>query len=194
MSDTRILTGPALDAALDDVARLRIDVFRDWPYLYDGDLDYERSYLEVYRQSADAVLVGAFDGTELVGAATGTPLADHAEDFQAASAFLAAPIGETFYCAESVLLPQYRGQGIGHAFFEARESHARALGATHAIFASVIRPPDHPRRPAAYRPLDGFWRKRGYAPVPGVTVSFDWRDLGEAEETSKALQIWQRRL
>ncbi|MGR3444776.1 MAG: GNAT family N-acetyltransferase, partial [Thalassococcus profundi] len=26
-----VLTGAALDAALDDVARLRIAVFRDWP-------------------------------------------------------------------------------------------------------------------------------------------------------------------
>ncbi|NNK15931.1 MAG: GNAT family N-acetyltransferase, partial [Sulfitobacter sp.] len=29
------LTGTALVNALNDVARLRIEVFRDWPYLYD---------------------------------------------------------------------------------------------------------------------------------------------------------------
>ena len=40
---TRVLTGDDLAAALPDVARLRIDVFRDWPYLYDGDADYERA-------------------------------------------------------------------------------------------------------------------------------------------------------
>jgi GNAT superfamily N-acetyltransferase len=194
MPETRILRGAALDAALDDVALLRIAVFRDWPYLYDGDLAYERAYLEVYRRSADAVLVGAFDGPKLVGAATGTPLADHAEDFQAAAPHLAAPIERTYYCAESVLLPAYRGQGLGHAFFDAREAHARALEATHAIFASVIRPADHPARPADYRPLDAFWHKRGYAPVTGVTVSYAWRDLGAAEETAKPLQVWQRAL
>ena len=78
MITVRPLTGAALDAALDDVARLRIAVFRAWPYLYDGDLDYERRYLKAYRQSAHAVLVGAFDGADLVGAATGTPLAGNA--------------------------------------------------------------------------------------------------------------------
>ena len=41
----RSLTGVDLDSALDDVAALRIAVFRDWPYLYDGDPDYERRYL-----------------------------------------------------------------------------------------------------------------------------------------------------
>jgi len=194
MVETRILSGAALDAALDDVARLRIAVFRDWPYLYEGDLDYERRYLEVYRQSEDAILVGAFDGARLVGAATGTPLADHAEDFQAAAPRLAAPLERTFYCAESVLMAAYRGQGVGHAFFDAREAHARTLGATHAIFASVIRPAHHPARPGGYRPLDAFWRKRGYIPLDGVTVSYAWRDLGDAEETRKDLQVWQRAL
>lgn len=42
MLTTHILTGDTLTSALDDVARLRISVFRDWPYLYDGDLEYER--------------------------------------------------------------------------------------------------------------------------------------------------------
>ena len=32
MIDVRVLTGAVLDAALDDVARLRITVFREWPY------------------------------------------------------------------------------------------------------------------------------------------------------------------
>ena len=81
MIDVRALTGLDLDAALDDMARLRIKVFRDWPYLYDGDVDYERRYLEPYRTSAGAILVGAFDGTELIGAATGTPMTDHADEF-----------------------------------------------------------------------------------------------------------------
>lgn len=69
MVEVRSLTGAALDAALDDVARLRIAVFRDWPYLYDGSLDYERRYLESYRASDTAVVVGAFDGAQLIGAA-----------------------------------------------------------------------------------------------------------------------------
>ena len=90
MITVRRLTGAALDAALDDVAGLRIDVFRAWPYLYDGSLDYERRYLENYADNDAAVLVGAFDGTKLVGAATGTPLEDHADDFAAPFASLVA--------------------------------------------------------------------------------------------------------
>ena len=189
----RVLTGNALADALPDVARLRIDVFRDWPYLYDGDADYERDYLRAY-QSPGAVVVAAMDGDRIVGAATGAPMSDHATDFGAAFADRPEPLSDIFYCAESVLLRAYRGHGLGHAFFDAREDHARALGARWSAFCSVIRPADHPMRPAEYWPLDAFWRKRGYAPLPGVVAQFAWKDLGQATETEKTLQFWMKPL
>lgn len=188
------LTGPDLIARLDDVARLRIEVFREWPYLYDGDLEYERGYLAAYRDSAEAIVVGAFDGDLLVGAATGSPLSDHAEEFADAFQGHGIDIDEVFYCAESVLRPAYRGQGAGHAFFDLREAHARALGARYCAFCAVVRPDDHPARPAAYRPLDGFWRKRGYDKLEGALARFSWRDVGKGEVDEKPLQVWLREL
>ncbi|MFP1644178.1 GNAT family N-acetyltransferase [Pontitalea aquivivens] len=192
--DIRVLKGDDLMAVLDDLARLRITVFRDWPYLYDGNPDYERRYLDAYRTSPGAIVVGAFDGDRLVGAATGTPMEDHATDFATAFAATPYPLDEIFYCAESVLLPTYRGRGIGHAFFDARETHARALGRRFSAFCAVIRPADHPARPTAYRPLDAFWRARGYAPLPGVIAQFNWTDHGDAQQTRKPLQFWLRHL
>ena len=188
------LAGEALLAALDEVARLRIAVFRDWPYLYDGDLAYERRYLAAYRDSPGAILVGAFDGDRLVGAATGTPMEDHAAEFGAALAGTGLPLAAIFYCAESILLPGYRGRGVGHRFFDLREDHARALGRTHVAFCAVIRPEDHPARPDSYTPLDRFWTGRGYRPVPGAVAQFSWKDLGDAEETGKPLQFWMKPL
>jgi GNAT superfamily N-acetyltransferase len=190
----RTLSGDEVAAALDDLARLRIRVFRDWPYLYDGDLDYERRYMASYRDSPGAVLVAAFDDARLVGAATGTPMEDHAEDFAAPFEAQGHDLSRIFYCAESVLLPEYRGQGAGHAFFDRREAHARALGRRYVAFCAVIRPEDHPMRPAGYRPLDEFWRKRGYAPMEGVIARFSWKDLGEARESEKPLQFWIREI
>jgi GNAT superfamily N-acetyltransferase len=190
---TRVLTGAALADALEDVARLRIAVFRDWPYLYDGDLAYERDYLKAY-QSPGAVVVVAEDQGRIVGASTGAPMRDHAGDF--AEAFRDRPekLDEIFYCAESVLLPGYRGLGLGHAFFDAREAHARKIGAGYSAFCSVIRPADHRDRPADYRPLNAFWEKRGYAPLPGVVARFSWKDRGEDEQSEKRLQFWMRAL
>ncbi|WP_397542763.1 GNAT family N-acetyltransferase [Roseovarius salis] len=188
------LTGTALADALPEVARLRIEVFRAWPYLYDGDAAYEEAYLQPYRESENAILVGAFDGDRLVGAATGTPMEDHAGDFSAAFEGQGVDLQDIFYCAESVLLPEYRGRGIGHAFFDAREAHARELGRSYSAFCGVLRPEDHPLRPEGYQPLDGFWRKRGYAPLPGVVATFDWKDIDQPQETTHRLQFWMRRL
>lgn len=190
MIATRVLQGAELAGVLDDVARLRIAVFRDWPYLYDGDPDYERRYLERYRISQGAIVVGAFDGDTLIGAATGTPMEDHATEFAAPFAETGLALSGVFYCAESVLLPAYRGRGLGHAFFDAREAHARDLGRRYAAFCGVQRPADHPARPQAWRTLDAFWRARGYEPLDGVVAEFSWRDLGDATDTMKPLQFW----
>lgn len=194
MIEVRALTGTELEAHLDDVARLRIAVFRDWPYLYDGTLEYEREYLKTYRDNEGALLVGAFDAGMLVGASTSTFMEDHAEGFSAPLARIGLPAGSILYGAESVLLPAYRGQGLGHRFFDLREAHARAHGRSHVAFCSVVREGSHPMRPATYRTNDAFWRGRGYAPLPGVLAEFAWKDLGDTGETVKPLQFWMRAL
>jgi len=188
------LTGAALAAALPGVARLRIEVFRAFPYLYDGNLAYEEKYLAAYSASPGAIVVGAFDGGRLVGAATGAPMEDHAAEFAAPFAARGHDLTEIFYCGESVLLPEYRGRGIGHAFFDHREARGRALGRRLSCFCAVVRPADHPARPADYAPLDRFWTKRGYARMEGLIARFPWKELGSTTATEKQMQFWMREL
>jgi GNAT superfamily N-acetyltransferase len=192
MVEVRALRGAELEAHLDDVARLRIAVFADWPYLYDGTLEYERAYLNSYRDNPGALLVGAFDKGVLVGASTSTFMEDHAEAFRTPLSRIDVAVDRILYGAESVLLPPYRGQGLGHRFFDLREAHAREHGRTHVAFCSVVRPVTHPMRPATYRSNDAFWRGRGYAPLPGILAEFSWKDMGDAEESVKPLQFWMR--
>jgi GNAT superfamily N-acetyltransferase len=189
-----VLGGDDFAAGLDAVARLRISVFRDYPYLYDGTLGYERCYLSRFAASPGATIVAALDGSEIVGAATGCPLVSEHEEFVTPFRDFGLDPGHIFYCAESVLLPAYRGQGAGHRFFELREEKARSLGLTQSAFCAVIRPDNHPARPTGYQALDEFWRKRGYAPVAGLVTRFSWTDIGDAAETEKLLQVWMRDL
>jgi GNAT superfamily N-acetyltransferase len=187
------LVGAEVADVIDDLARLRIAVFREWPYLYDGSLDYEQRYLQGYAKSGSVVVTARGQGC-IVGAATGAPLVTHAEAFANAFAGSGLELETIFYFAESVMLPEWRGLGAGHAFFDHREAHARAAGFSRAAFCTVIRPDDHPARPPDYRPLDPFWRARGYAPLPGVVACFEWRDLDQARQTGKPLQFWMRDL
>ena len=190
----RPLSGAEVAAALDDLAALRIAVFAAWPYLYDGDRAYEARYLAEYAAAPGAVLVAACDGARIVGAATAAPMRHQKAAFRAPFEQRGIATQDLFYFGESVLLPEYRGQGIGHAFFDHRENAARAAGAPAACFAAVIRPADHPARPAGYRPLDAFWQGRGYALVPGLVTELPWKDHGEAHETAKPMQYWLKSL
>ena len=183
------LSGPDLTRHLDGLAALRIRVFRDYPYLYDGDPAYEAWYLEDFAKAEGAVVIAALDGDRLVGAATASPMRAQKEEFR-------APLGDLadrlFYFGESVLLPEYRGQGLGHRFFDAREAAARDQGYALTGFYSVVRPADHPLKPRDYSPLWSFWQKRGYAPLPDVEAHFPWKELGQAEETEHPMQFWLR--
>lgn len=193
--ELRTLTGHDLDAALPELARLRIEVFRAFPYLYDGNAAYEEGYLRTYAETPGAILVAAIDDAAgLVGAATGLPLAGEPQDVREAVADAGLDVDATFYFGESVLREPWRGQGLGVRFFEAREAHARALGYGLALFCAVVRPAEHPRKPDDYEPLDGFWRRRGYAPLPRVRSTFSWRDLDEAAESPKPMMFWGKPL
>ncbi len=188
--EIKTFSGSGAAVRLADVARLRIAVFRDFPYLYDGDLAYEKHYLATYARSQGSIFVMAIDHGTVVGASTGTPMVAETEDVKAP--FLAAghDLADYFYFGESVLLPAYRGRGIGVAFFAEREAQARRLGLRYTTFCAVERPLDHPRRPAGYVPLDAFWRKRGYHHHPELSTTFTWRDLDEAAESPKPLSFW----
>ena len=190
-----VVQGAKATPYLEDLARLRIAVFRAFPYLYEGDLEYERVYLATYAASTDNVFVLAFDGAAVVGASTAMPMSQETPEFQAPFLAQGWEVGRVFYYGESVLLPEYRGRGIGVRFFEEREAAARRAGRfDHACFSAVERPADHPLRPADYVPLDEFWIKRGYVRHPELRAEFAWRDLGETEESKKPMVFWMKDL
>jgi GNAT superfamily N-acetyltransferase len=104
------------------------------------------------------------------------------------------PTENICYFGESVLLPQYRGHGIGKVFFQKRLEHARQLRSTTAAFCSVDRPINHPLRPADYRPLDGFWESLGFQKHPELQAHFVWKEVGEVTESQKTLTFWLKSL
>ena len=187
--------GEAIASHVDDLARLRIEVFRDYPYLYEGDAAYERTYLQAYAASPRSVFVLAVDGETVVGVATGIPLVDDGEAFQRPFVERGFPPEQVFYLGESVLQKAYRGQGIGHRFFEEREAHARRLGGfAMTAFCAVERAAGDPRRPVDHRPNDAFWRKRGYERQDAMFCTLRWTERGDAQQSAHRLRFWLRPL
>jgi len=189
------LSGEQLVRYVPELAQLRIQVFRDFPYLYDGDLAYEERYLQTYIQAPDSVIVLAFDGDKVVGASTGIPLEYETDEVKQPFINDGYDIDRVFYCGESVLISAYRGQGVGVAFFDHREAHAREIGGFDtSCFCGVQRPENHPARPADFVPLDDFWRKRGYQKHPELNTTFSWKELNEQGESPKPMTFWMKQL
>ncbi len=194
MLQIKALTGKAAAPHIESLARLRIAVFREFPYLYDGDMDYEKEYLRTFLQAPDSLLVLVFDEGEAVGASSALPLEHETPNIQQPFLERGDDIGGIFYYGESVLLPAYRGRGIGNRFFEERERWARRLGRFETLaFCAVVRPEDHPHRPENYRPLDGFWRKCGFEPTD-MYCRISWKDRDEEAESPKSLRFWVKNI
>jgi GNAT superfamily N-acetyltransferase len=193
----RCFSGLDVSVYLPVLSALRMQVFREYPYCYDGDAEYEARYLQTYAAAPDSFFALCFDADTVVGAATAVPLMR--EDASMQQPFQKVGIAPETICyfGESVLLPAYRGRGIGHQFFDARERYAELLRQQgyplqQLAFASVMRAEDDPRQPADYRSNAAFWRKRGYCPHASLQLQMHWRELGQGQETAHQLTVWLR--
>lgn len=176
------------------LAALRIEVFREYPYLYEGSEENERDYLKTYAKASSAAIVVAKDSDRVVGASTVIGLWESELAFQSPFLERSVDVKSVAYFGESVLAKSFRGHGLGHRFFDEREAHARGLGCTSAAFCAVARSPNDPRAPSGYHPHDGFWTKRGYVKDEGLRCELAWREVGDAEATKKQLVFWSRQL
>ncbi|MBA2665148.1 MAG: GNAT family N-acetyltransferase [Bradymonadaceae bacterium] len=189
------LIGEEIAPYVDDLARLRIEIFRGYPYLYDGDLIYEEQYLRRYLESLDSVLVVALDGARVIGVSTGMPMNEADEVFQKPFLELGYDISKIFYLSESVLQPNYRGHGIGVQFFTEREAHVQTMQRFEwACFSAVLRSPDHPARPDDYEPLFEFWKHRGYKRYPEMRTTLTWKGVGRMEPTAEVMEFWLKHM
>lgn len=184
------LHGAELLPHLEQLGQLRIRVFYDFPYLYEGSLEYEKEYLNAYVQEEESVVVGLVREGQWIGATTAIPLSAETEEVQKPFKEAGIPVYSVFYFGESVLLPEYRGKGYGHLFFDEREHFAKEKGYSITAFCSVLRREDHPLKPMDYRSNEAFWTKRGYTKREDLRCQMSWLDRGETETTTKELEFW----
>ena len=190
----QLLTGAAIADALDDLATLRLDIFREYPYLYKGRREDELNYLGTYAKTPDACVILAYDGLAVIGAATGMPLIH--EDAQMLDAFAGTtfPLDEIYYVGELLFRLAYRNCGLGQKLLDRLESHIRSLGRYRRLTcATVERPADHPLRPRDYIPITRFLARTGFVRLSGVTTHFIWRET-DGVKRDHPMQFWSKEL
>ena len=188
----RSFTGSGLKPYLHSVAKLRMEVFREYPYFEEPDLEREVQTLRKIFSHRESIGVLIMDNTTIVGASIGYPLA--LEDSSLLKPFKERRVDiNTYYTfGDSVLLKAYRGRGIGHHFFDAREAHVSQYKKYKQICFFV---PEHTETaPKDYIPLADFWRKRGYVPHPEMKGFLSWKTVGEAHATEKQMVYWLKEL
>ncbi|MFM7181363.1 MAG: GNAT family N-acetyltransferase [Verrucomicrobiales bacterium] len=189
-----VARGAEVLARMDALAELRVRVFREWPYLYDGDTAYEHDYLSTYAKCPEAIVVVASTGGRVIGASTALPLKKEPDTVRAPFALAGLPVESYFYFGESVLLPEFRGRGIGGRFMEERLREASDTGYTWATFCAVERDPADPRRPHGFLDLHPFWASRGFERRADLATEFHWKEIGETESTAKPMVFWVKSL
>lgn len=185
------LYGSSAKRILNDLAKLRIEVFHEFPYLYEGSLDYEKKYLERYFSTEKSLVLALWDKGQLVGASTAIHLPEEDPSIRDAVAKFYDP-AQFVYFGESIISQAYRGMGYGKLFFEHRENFAKSLSARWVGFCAVIRDPNDIRRPSTYFSPESLWLKLGYEKIPGLTTEISWIEKGEDVESPKKLQFWTK--
>ncbi|MES2122596.1 MAG: hypothetical protein V4492_07465 [Chlamydiota bacterium] len=187
----RTFTGTALKPYLHSLAKLRMEVFKEYPFFEEPDLYREMQALRRIASLKESVGVLIFDGITLVGSALGYPL-----EFEEPAVI--KPFEEKhldihayYLFTESLLLKSYRSRGIGHHFFDAREAHVSYNKKyKHICFYIPDIAQNMELKPEDTLPLFDFWRKRGYVPHHEMKFALQWTAIGEAHPSDKQMSFW----
>lgn len=189
------VTGSDLLPYQQDIMNLRMTVFREWPYLYEGDPEYEKEYLKPFIDHPESFSVLCLSPEDqVIGISTAMPLSAEHDELKAPIAKHGFNVAEIYYLGESCIHPDHRGHGLYKHLFSRRLSKAQEFGYKKALFCGVVREPQHPLRPESYAPLDNYWKSQGFEPVKNLFVSLEWQDVDLKQPTHKDLQVWLRDL
>lgn len=175
-------------------ANIRIDMFKEYPYLYEGALDSEKEYLETYFQSPNTRLLAIFDKEDLVGFSNCIPLNEEMDSIQKAFKAQKIDVEDYLYIGEVMLKEPFRGQGLMRKFMEFHEERAKELGKKFLTFMTIKRPKDHPMRPHDYRDLEPIWEHFGFQYEPTINIEIPWTQIDTGKEEANNLGVWVKEI
>jgi len=177
-----------------DMARMRLELFRGFPYLYDGNVEYEEAYLERYFSCPQAHVLLVFSKDSVVGFSTSIPLAEEIPEHRTPYEKCGLHPQDYLYLGEAMLNAAHRGQGVLRAFHELHEQAAREGGMRFTTLMTVDRPESHPLRPAEYTPMDVLLTHFGYEKIPGCAITIEWPQIDTGQDELNVLSVWQKDL
>ncbi len=190
-----VLKGSEIIPYIPQLAHLRITIFHEYPYLYEGNLSYEEEYLRMYSQSQNSMLVIAQDHDQVIGAITGVPIADSMEEITDLFREKKMPTDGVYYLGEIVLLKEYRKKNLGYAMYKEFEKAVKSFKAYNKLaLCEIDRSGTNLKKPDDYTSLDSFWTRQGFIKHPNLVAHFTYMEIGEEEETLHPMVFWSKEL
>lgn len=189
------LQGKEIIPYLPDLMQLRLKIFKEYPYLYEGHSQDEENYIKKFINQERAIFLLALSDKKVVGVATALPLEFESEAIKKPFLEHRFDISKMFYLGEQILLPEYRGQGFGGRFFIECERLIKNFEQYAIItFCAIKRSENDPRRPAEYRALDNYFKRQGYEKHPELIAELNWTEIGDKEKSPHLLVFWLKKI
>lgn len=189
---TEIYEGAKIAPYVKTVAELRVGIYREYPYLYDGNVEFElKETLPIYTRSKNSVWGVARDGEKIIGLAIWLPLSEISRDLQ--TPLLEKELDVEAYCClvDLMVLKEYQGQGIGKRLYAISEEHVKKEQRySYLTLYTIERPIKDHKKPKDYTSLDEYWKKRGFVKHPELFFTHPWKDIGDKVDTDHTLIFW----
>jgi GNAT superfamily N-acetyltransferase len=190
----KVFKGAEAKKYIDDIADMRITMFKEYPYLYDGSIEYEREYLETYFKSENALVLLVFNKDKVVGFSNIIPLSEEMAELKKPFENNNLDVKDYLYIGEVMLKKPYRGKGLLRNFFEHHENYAKEKGYSNLTFITSKRPENHPMKPKDYRDLGPIWQHFGYNLDERLIAKMSWKQVDTGKEEENNLSFWVKKV
>lgn len=181
----KVVRGKKIIDYMAEINQLRLNHFKEFPYLYQGKLEDEQKYVETYSSDPNAMLITLQDGDTVVGINTGIPLtspSNYLKDVKTVFADAGLTADKYFYFGEIILEKAYQGKGLSRQLFERGEQFAKDCGFSAICFLAVERSDEHPLKPENYINTSVIFNRMGYTKTK-LHTSFNWSTI-QADNTA----------
>lgn len=186
----KIFSGPEAKKYINEIAHMRISIFKEFPYLYEGSIEYERGYLETYFQSQESVISLLFEKENVVGYASAIPLEQEFAEIQKSFIDAGLNVKEYLYVGELMLQKPQQGLGFFNHWKNFGMQLAKDRGFKYWTGMTVDRPENHPLKPAGYIPLDTLWKRCGAIKDERLKATIPWKQIDTQKEEVNTLSFW----
>ncbi len=185
-----VLLGNQITDIIPTIAKLRIKSFKGYPYLYNGTLESELEYLELYKNNEHALVVQESESAETV-MLIGAPLIDIFPE--AKTIFESAQYNaDECYYAEEVVLPLANMPLILEAF----EAQVIKWNYKNLCLITVKEEENHPLKPENYQSIEPLFEELGFSKTD-LSISAAYSTFcagGSVQQRGHEFVFWIKKL